>query len=503
LELRDYGRTIRRRWRVVLIVLLLTTAAAAFVTWQTTPQYESSARIFVATSDSDASQFYQGGVFAAQRVTSYADLVPKSRQLADDVAEALGGGLDPADLQNEITAQVVPDTVNLEITATNPDPVRARDIAQAYAEALSDLVSSLETPEGQTTPLIRAQIVDNASVSDSPVSPRPVRNIGIALLLGLLLGGGLAVIRELLDKSVRTPEDLAMVTVAPVLGQITGDPQTVREPPDEALAGGSRWAESFRVLRTNMQYIEVDHDQKVFTITSSVPREGKTTTAISLGLTLALTNERVALVECDLRRPLIASRLGIDGAVGTTSVLIGKVSLHDAMQTIGDTGLQVLACGPVPPNPSELLESKAMDTLLQQLRTEFDIVLLDAPPLLPVTDAAVLAAQTDGALVVVRHGTTTRDQLAYAIERLGSVGAKPLGVVLNMVPAKGSGATGAYQYGYGSVPDRKTRGLRVFEPSEPSVSPSAARSRLIGRRNASADSRPTPDARHAGRSDGR
>jgi tyrosine-protein kinase len=505
LELRDYGRTIRRRWRVLAVVLFLTTAAAAFVTWQATPQYESSARIFVATSDADASQFYQGGVFAAQRVTSYADLVPKSRQLADDVAEALGGKVDPTDLQSEITAQVVPDTVNLEITATNQDPVRARDIAQAYAEALSDLVSTLETPDGQTTPLIRAEIVDNASVSDSPVSPQPVRNIGLGVLLGLLLGVGLAVTRELLDKSVRTPDDLAVVTGAPVLGQITVDTQAARQPPEEALAGSTHWAEAFRVLRTNMQYIEVDHDQKVFTITSSVPREGKTTTAINLGLTLALTNARVALVECDLRRPLIASRLGIDGAVGTTSVLIGQVSLQDAMQTIGDTGLHILACGPIPPNPSELLESKAMDTLLQQLRSDYDIVLLDAPPLLPVTDAAVLAAQTDGALVVVRHGTTTRDQLAHAIERLNTVGAKPLGVVLNLVPAKGTGRTGPYQYGYTNASDRKARGLKVFEPT---TSPSAARARLIGRRNASVDPRfrpasGNPDARHAGKSDGR
>jgi tyrosine-protein kinase len=505
LELRDYGRTIRRRWRVVVVVLLLVTGLSVLMTWQTTPQYSSSTRLFVSTTDSDAAQAYQNGLFATQRVASYADLVPKSRQLADAVVESLGGDGDAAALQAQVTALVVPDTVNLEITAIDPDPVRARDIAQAYAEALSDLVARLETPEGQTNALIRAEIVDNAPVPGSPFTPQPVRNIGLGILLGLLLGVGLAVVRELLDKSVRTPDDLAAITVAPVLGQITVDPQAVRQRPDEALAGTSRWAESFRMLRTNMQYIEVDQDQKVFTVTSSMPREGKTTTAISLGLTLALTNARVALVECDLRRPLIASRLGIDGAVGTTSVLIGHVSLHDAMQTIGDTGLQVLACGPIPPNPSELLESKAMDTLLHQLRADYDIVLLDAPPLLPVTDAAVLAAQTDGALIVVRHGTTTRDQLTHAIERLGTVGAKPLGVVLNLVPSKGAGGAGGYQYGYQSAGNRRGAGLKVFAPD---TGPSAARARLIGRRNPSVDRSPPAasgraEARHAGTSDGR
>jgi len=215
------------------------------------------------------------------------------------------------------------------------------------------------------------------------------------------------------------------------------------------------------VLRTNMQYIEVDHDQKVFVVTSSLPEEGKSTTAVNLAVTLALTNQRVALIECDLRRPLIAKRLGLDGAVGTTSVLIGRVTLHEAMQRYGDTGLDVLACGPIPPNPSELLQSKAMETLLAQLRAEYDIVLLDAPPLLPVTDAALLAAQADGALIVVRHGKTSRDQLGHALERLDAVDAKTLGVVFNMVaPRRRGGDVYSYSYDY----DYSSR------PSEPSHS---------------------------------
>ena len=262
---------------------------------------------------------------------------------------------------------------------------------------------------------------------------------------------------------------------------ITTDQQAVKQPPEEALAGTSHWAESFRVLRTNMQYVEVDHDQKVFAITSSVPGEGKTTTAINLALTLALTNQRVALVECDLRRPLIAKRLGIDGAVGTTSVLIGKVAMHEALQTVGDGKLQVLACGPIPPNPSELLQSKAMENLLTQLREEFDIVLLDAPPLLPVTDAALLAAETDGALVVVRHGKTTKDQLTHALERLEAVDAKPLGLVFNMVPARRAGGGSysyTYSYDYSSRPARGSdegKAARSAAKAEKTTGPIALR----------------------------
>ncbi len=458
MELRDYWKTIRRRWRLVVSVMAVIIGFAAFVTWQATPTYASSARLFVATSESDASQAYQGGLFATQRVASYADIVPKSRKLAEQVAEDLGGDVDAGAVSGHISADVVPDTVNLEITATDPDPVRARDIAQAYAEELSDLVTTLETPDGQTNALIRAEIVDNAQVSTSPVAPRPVRNLGLAFVLGLLAGIGIAVVRELLDNSLTSTEDVADITPAPIVGRITSDNAAVRQPVGTALSGTTSWAESFRVLRTNMQYIEVDHDQKVIVVTSSLPEEGKSTTAVNLGVTLAMTNQRVALVECDLRRPLIAKRLGLDGAVGTTSVLIGKISLREAMQTYSDTGLQVLACGPIPPNPSELLQSKAMEALLAQLRAEFDVVLLDAPPLLPVTDAALLTAQTDGALIVIRHGKTTQDQLAHAIERLDAVDAKPLGVVLNMVPAKRRGGevySYTYQYDYASRPSNR------------------------------------------------
>ncbi|UUZ61698.1 polysaccharide biosynthesis tyrosine autokinase [Nocardioides sp. B-3] len=173
-----------------------------------------------------------------------------------------------------------------------------------------------------------------------------------------------------------------------------------------------------------MQYVEVDEDQKVIVVTSSLPGEGKSTVAVNLAITLSLANERVALIECDLRRPLIAGRLGLDDAVGTTSVLIGKISLEDALQSYGDSGLRVPACGPIPPNPSELLQSHAMEKLLADLRSDFDVVILDAPPLLPVTDAALLSTRADGAVVVTHHGSTTRDQLAHAVDRLDSVDAK-------------------------------------------------------------------------------
>ncbi|MCW2868014.1 MAG: lipopolysaccharide biosynthesis [Marmoricola sp.] len=448
MELKDYWKTIRHRWKVILLCLLVTVAAASLLTWQTTPLYASSTRLFISTSPSDTSDAYTGNLFATQRITSYAALV-KDRPLAERVADDLGGSLDPDTLSGEVSATVDPDTVILQITATDADPVAARDIAQAYAEQLKLLVVDLETLDVKQVPLVRVSIVDNAQIASSPVSPQPVRNLGLAFILGVLLGVGVAVLRELLDTSVSSAEDVAQVTDAPILGHINADSAAVKRPPGEALVDASPWSEAFRVLRTNMQYVEVDHDQKIFVVTSSLPSEGKSTTAVNLAITLALAKQRVVLVECDLRRPLIASRLGLDDAIGTTSVLIGKVHLRDALQKYADTGLRVLSSGPIPPNPSELLQSNAMEKLLSDLRADFDVVILDAPPLLPVTDAALLTAQADGALIVVRHGKTTRDQLGHAIERLEAVDAKPVGVVINLAPAKRKGRATGYGYGYG------------------------------------------------------
>jgi capsular exopolysaccharide synthesis family protein len=448
-ELKDYWHTIRRRWVLVLSCLAVFTAGAAFLTWTTTPQYASSAQLFVSTTPSDTADAYQGGLFATQRVTSYADLVA-TRQLAETVADNLGDDADAEELRQAVSAGVVPETVSLEITATDPDQFRARDIAQAYAEALSDLVAELETPRGQGNALITASIVDNAEVSSSPISPDPVRNLGLGLVLGLLLGVGLAVLRELLDTSVSSTEDIAGVTTAPVLGHINTDPAANGTAPAEQLRSATPWAEAFRVLRTNMQFVEVDAEQRVFVISSALPAEGKSTVAANLAVTLALAGQRVALVDADLRRPKLASRLGVDQSVGTTSVLIGRIGLVEALQSYSETGLDVLASGPRPPNPSELLQSHAMRDLIAELRLRYDVVLIDSPPLLPVTDAALLAAQADGLIVVMRHGKTTRDQLAHALDRVTQVGAKCVGIVVNLAPL--SKRSRGYGYGYSYAP---------------------------------------------------
>ena len=436
--------------------LMAAIAVAALVTVQMTPQYASKSRLFVSTAQSDTSAAYQGGLFSAERVTSYADLV-SGRELSNRVIDRLGLEMAPEDLSEKITATVVPETVIMQITVTDPNPRQAQQLTQAVSEELTEFVAEIETAPGKRRAPIKATIVDTASLPDSPVSPQPLRNIGLAAILGLLLGLGFAVLRELLDTSVKSSDDVAHAANAPVMGTIAYDSNAPKQPLVTSLDSHAPRIEAFRVLRTNMQFVDVDKDSKVFVVTSSLPGEGKTTTSENLAIILAQAGQRVCLVDGDLRRSKIAENLRLESAVGLTTVLVGTIELADAIQHSPVQGLSVLTSGATPPNPSELLQSQAMTDALAQLRKTFDIIVIDAPPLLPVTDAALLTSQADGALLVVRHGKTTKDQVRHAVDRLEAVGGRTLGVVLNMAPAKGSGDSYGYGYGYGYAPEAGRR----------------------------------------------
>lgn len=461
MELRDYLRIMRRRWLLIVGCVVIAIGAAAGITYAMTPMYASTAQLFVSTSGgSDTGEAYQGSLFSAQRVTSYAQLVDGDA-LARDVIQAEGLGIEPTELSEQVSASVVPETVLLDVTVEDADPEMARRLAAAYSEQLVQKVDELESPNGRRSAPITASVVDEASFSDVPVSPQPLRNLGLAGVLGLLLGLGLAVLRELLDTTLKGGGDVEEVTGASVMADIAFDSRASKQPLVTSLDSHAPRVEAFRVLRTNMQFVDVDQQSKVFVVTSSIPGEGKTTTATNLAITLAQTGQSVLMIDGDLRRPQLAGLLDLEPAVGLTTVLIGSIDWQDALQETSVPNLTLLTSGRVPPNPSELLQSQAMYDVLQHARKEYDVIIVDSPPLLPVTDAALLAAQADGALVVVRHSKTTKDQVRHSMERLEAVGAKALGVVFNMVPNKGGRTKGyGYGYGYGYAPEKQARGAR-------------------------------------------
>jgi capsular exopolysaccharide synthesis family protein len=231
----------------------------------------------------------------------------------------------------------------------------------------------------------------------------------------------------------------------PLLGAISFDQDAIKKPLLSEAATRSPRAESFRQLRTNLQFTNVSGRVKTIVVTSSVPGEGKSTTATNLAIALAQAGQVVCLVDADLRRPMVNDYLGLDRTVGLTTALVGTVDVNELLQPWGEDSLYVLTSGRIPPNPSELLGSEEMKELVRRLEEAFDIVIIDAPPLLPVTDAAVLSQFVGGVVMVASAQKIRQHELEKSLHSLEMVGANVLGIVLNRLPAKGPDA---YAYGY-------------------------------------------------------
>ena len=500
----DLWRAARTRWRVVVAAVVVALGLSLGLSALETPQYSSSTQLFVSTSGSENTQAaYQGNLLSQQRVTSYAQLVT-GQQVAQRVVDELGLSTSAAELAKKVAVSIVRDTVILEVSVTDSSPKQAQQLADAVSQQLSALVTELETPDGQTNASARLSIVQNATLPGGPVSPQPLRNGALGLLVGLLAGLGLAVLREQLDNTVKSGDEVGRVTGATTIGALPFDEHRSSVPMIEFSEGHSASAETFRQVRTNLQFLDVDHPPRSIVVTSAVPGEGKTTTAINLAAVLAEAGNRVALVEADLRRPRVARYLGLVEEVGLTNVLAGTADLEDVVQRTANDNVWLVAAGPHPPNPSELLGSTHMRTLLGRLAARYDYVVIDAPPLLPVTDAAVLTTVADGALVVARHGHTKRDQLARAVGNLAQVDGRVLGSILNMVPARGAGSGYEYAYYYETDPRPAVAGSQLAsDVAERPTGPAPVEDHLDlpddhRGRNGTPTSEPVDDVGHVG-----
>jgi capsular polysaccharide biosynthesis protein len=271
-ELSDYLRVLRRRWRLIVACVVIAVLAAGVFTFQATPQYASTAKLYVSATTGETSADYQGGLLAQQRVTSYVDLVT-GEEVAQQVIAELGVNESASALSDRTTAALVPETSNFTVTVTDPNADRAQLLAQGMAETFAAFAAELDTPPGQRQPTVKVSVVEQAKVEASPVSPQPVRNLGLAVVLGLLLGVGLAVLRETLDTTVKSVDDVDAITETGVLGSVRFDSDAIKRPLVTDLDSHAPRVEAFRVLRTNLQYVDVDRPSKVVVITSSLPDE--------------------------------------------------------------------------------------------------------------------------------------------------------------------------------------------------------------------------------------
>ncbi len=433
----------------------------------------------------------------------------------------------PEELRDSVKVERAQNTNVFEIAASNTDPLLARDIAQAYGEEyilnrqlsaikqISDArkevwnrITELETQiadiaqeaKQYTRESIPPELEAEASQAVSlwatlyekymslriaealqqrgleiiepaeagvKVSPRVTRNGILALFLGLILGVGLAFLVDYLDDSLKTREDFERGYGASIIGEIA-KAAFVGEEEREVVyftQPESTAAEGYRNLRTNLQFLNLDGSTRLIMVTSASPEEGKTSVCANLGAALSEMGNKVLVVEADLRRPVLDKFLVERQDKGLTSVIMGTAELEEVIVSTGNENFHVLMSGPKPPNPAELVSSRAMHELLRRLREEYDYVIVDAPPVLAVSDAIAMAPMMDGVLVVASHGIANRDGARHTMELLSKVETRVLGVVINNVEMTGRYGYGYYSpyyyYSYGGEMERRKRRLPV------------------------------------------
>lgn len=426
MELLDYLRMLRRRWWLVVAVTLACLGASIIATDRQTPVYQTSIQLYLSNGDGvPVNNLIEDS--AKARISTYTALASSSAALRT----AINAINEPLDHLGGVGVSGGGDGTTIFMTLTvHADSARgAYLLAKAYAETFPRFVTSFERgnpSSGGTTLTVQEQ----PGQPSQPISPQPNRNYALGLVLGLVLGAAAVLIAESLDRSVRSVEEVEKITGLPSLASI---PVEYRgEMAVAALAPRSQRAEAIRQLRTNVQFAGVDQPLRSLIITSALAGEGKTTTAINLAITSALAGQSVLLVDADLRRPSVSDELGLEGAVGLTNLAIGELSIDEAVQQWGDNGeLTVLASGPIPANPSELLGSQRMQDLIKELESRFELVIFDTPPLLPVTDATVLSRLVDGVVLVSKIGSTRRDRLKRAVESLRKLDVRMIGVASN------------------------------------------------------------------------
>ena len=429
--------------------------------------YEGTTSALVIVAGTDA---FTANSVAQQKATAFASLVA-SRTVRDATAKSLGVD----DLGGSLRGSVDSASPIIRITASSNSATRARDIANASVAALGAEVTRLESlattsnsttsdpttvdgaedvSDGTSVPAVvdkttTTQIValEEAGVPTTPVYPNVPKIAVMGALAGLVIGYLISFLRRALDNRVRHNSDVEELTGASVLAVVPRSNELNKDG-RRHVDGLGEAAEALRHLRTNLRFLDVDNPPRAIVMTSANPGEGKSTVSAVLAQMLAASGQRTILVDCDLRKPVIHKIFDLDGSVGLTQVLAGDMQVAQVAQGVKDQPhLRVITAGRIPPNPSELLGSQRMKALLDRLSEEA-IVILDAPPLLPVTDSGLLAGLADGAIVVMEVGGTFKEQARLCAKVLKQVDARLLGVVLNRASRRQLGSV-YYGYGYG------------------------------------------------------
>lgn len=432
----------KRIWIIVGLTLTALIVSGVLSFFVITPQYETFTTLLVGRPQdykTESSIQIDDIMLSEKLVPTYGELA-KSKVVADNVIDKLKLDMTYGAFQNKIEVSLLNNTEIIKILARDPDKELAAKISDQVSEEFMVTVK-------ETMKIDNVQIIDRAVVPENPVSPRKLLNMAIGAVLGFMAGVFLTFLLEYLDNTIKTPKDVERVLNLPVLGTIPDI--GLKEEDKIAIVKKnpkSPIAEAFRTLRTNIQFTSVDKEIKVLAVTSATPGEGKSILASNLAISLSQEEKKILFIDCDLRKPKGYEMFNIPNTVGLTSLLMGKSSLADTVYSSGELGaLDVITSGPIPPNPSELLSSDSMREFLEGIKEKYDMIILDTPPLGPVTDAAIISTIADGMLLVIETGKAAEGQVEYARESLDKVNANVIGAVLNKMPIR-KGRYGGYGY---------------------------------------------------------
>ena len=468
-SLRDYLRAIKARRWLVIGTTLAAIAASILYSVARTPVYEATATISVrpdfnqSQSPSQSSTEGSAGREAAVVVTRPDVLATASR--------LLHGARTPQQLQSDVTATAEKDVNAVSIKAKADSAEEAAAIANSVATAVVGVtyqdsarvlnISAKSTSDPALARAYRAQAriiqpmrVGSAAVApSSPTSPKPLRDAAFAALLGLLLGVAIALVRDALDQTVTDPDDLESTLGFPLLGYVRSDILGTAPVTQNGTIDVAEHLDSFRILRANSQFLEGDRPVATLAVTSPLPDEGKSTVASWYAYVNALGGKRTILIECDLHRPVVAGGLDLDPSPGLTDYLTGGAEASDVRRSVmveGPTAqpLTVVPAGTPTPGSAELLATTRFEGFLDEVAREYELVVLDCPPLLPVGDTLSIVPRVEGVILCIRLGQTTRDQAIAAKDALRRLPERPVGLVLT-----GSKPGSEYDYsGYQAPP---------------------------------------------------
>ncbi|HVY09137.1 MAG TPA: polysaccharide biosynthesis tyrosine autokinase [Mycobacteriales bacterium] len=439
---------LRRRWLALFLCIIAGTGGGYDLGHHGTKLYRSTAQVLVLTPDGGSiGDQVAGTQLTSNLVATYAGLVNSGTVVARTISKLQAEGVNSP---GTVSALIVPATYLINVSSVSPSPRIAQATADAASSALIDEVAALE--QGLPSQ-ITLHVATAAGLPFKPISPNTRLDLIVGIVLGVVGGLLLVALFEIFDRSVKSVHQADASLGVPMLGVVPKRRgKTLVLSPDSTRAEG----EPYRSLRTAVRFLDPDRPLRTLLITSPTANDGKTTTVANLAVALALSGERVIVVDADLRRAQLAEAFGLERRVGLTSLVLGQATLDQALQD-WRPNLKVLPSGPLPPNPSEILGSQFLNSLLGELSKRADIVILDAPPVLPVADAVTLGTQVDGVVIVVRHGMTPRGAAAAARRRLEAVGARLLGYVFNGVPrGETTGYYLDYRYGYSAKPSSVT-----------------------------------------------